>query len=145
MWRTGLNASPDKSGKAATMCKIRVLLADDHELLRAGLVGLLEEEPDMEVVGEAGDGQTAVELAQRTDPDVVLMDITMPLVNGIEATRRIMRLMPRVQVIALSMHDRDSMAGAMCKAGAAAYVSKDDCCNVLVQTIRSLPKPPRVS
>lgn len=138
MWRIGLAASPQKAHKT-TMRRIRVLLADDHELLRAGLVGLLEEEPDIEVVGEAGDGQSAVELARQTEPDVILMDITMPGVNGIEATRRIVRLLPRVQVIALSMYERDGMAGAMRKAGAAAYVSKDDCCDLLVQTIRTLP------
>jgi DNA-binding NarL/FixJ family response regulator len=122
--------------------KIRVLLADDHDLLRAGLISLLHEEPDIEVVGEAADGQVAIDLTLQVKPDIVLMDVTMPHVNGIEATRQIMALLPEVQIIALSMHERESMAGAMHKAGAKAYLSKDDCSDLLVQTIRTLPPPP---
>ena len=93
--------------------KIRVLLADDHAVLRAGITSLLNDEPDIEVVGEACDGQMAVELAADLQPDVILMDVTMPRLNGIEATRRIMAQLPHARIIGLSMHEQESMALAM--------------------------------
>jgi CheY-like chemotaxis protein len=117
--------------------KIRVLLADDHALLRAGLAGLLADEPDIEVVGQAGDGQAALELAVEVIPDVILMDVTMPRLNGIEATRRIAAILPQVRIIGLSMHDQDAMSAAMRKAGAAAYLSKDGRSETLLETIRA--------
>ena len=103
---------------ATTTTKIRVLLADDHEILRQGLAGLLEEEPDMEVIGQASDGQMAVELALRTKPDVIVMDVTMPRLNGVEATRRITAELPGVCVIGLSMHEQDEIAQAIREASA---------------------------
>jgi CheY-like chemotaxis protein len=119
-----------------TRHKIRVLLVDDHAVLRAGMASLLSEEPDMEVVGEAGDGQTAVELAVELQPEVILMDVTMPRLNGIEATRRIVALLPQTWIIGLSMHDQENMAQAMRKAGARAYLSKDGQCETLLAAIR---------
>jgi CheY-like chemotaxis protein len=117
--------------------KIRVLLADDHAVLRAGMTSLLNDEPDIEVVGEAWDGQMAVELAVDLQPDVILMDVTMPRLNGIEATRRIMAQLPRVRIIGLSMHEQESMAVAMRRAGAKAYLTKDGRCETLIDAIRA--------
>jgi len=115
---------------------LRVLLADDHELLREGLASLLEDEPDIELVGEAIDGQHAVELVEQLLPDVVLMDITMPRLNGIEATRQITRMFPKIRVIGLSMHDDEDMAVRMYESGAAAYLPKGDSSDSLIATIR---------
>lgn len=103
---------------------IRILLADDHKIIRDGLRSLLRDEPDLEVVGEADDGQSAVELAAELQPDVVVMDVGMPKVNGIDATRAILKGLPDARVIALSMHrDRESIS-RMVQAGAAGYLLK---------------------
>jgi len=116
---------------------IRVLLADDHKILRQGLVRLLESEPDIEVVGEAADGQAAVELAIETQPDVVVMDVSMPHCNGIDATRGLMTEVPHTRVIALSMYEGEGWAAKLREAGAAAYLPKDAAVERLVSTIRS--------
>src|SRR5436189_3377885 len=87
--------------------KIRILLADDHTILRAGLRMMLNAQPDMEVVGEAQDGRQAIAEALRLQPDIVLMDITMPDISGIEATRQIKKLLPEVKVLVLTMHEND--------------------------------------
>jgi PAS domain S-box-containing protein len=118
--------------------RIRVLLADDHALLREGLASLLHEEPDIELVGEAADGRAAVELALRVKPDVILMDVTMPRMDGIEATRRITAALPEVRVIGLSMHEQEDMAAAMYEAGASAYLSKGGPSESLLATIRGV-------
>lgn len=114
---------------------VRVLVADDHRVVREGLITVLHDQPDIEVVGEAADGQQAFELALCMKPDVVLMDVTMPGVDGIEATRRITRAMPEVRVIGLSMHKRDDMAAAMREAGAANYLSKEVAADELVAAV----------
>ena len=103
---------------------IRVLLADDHGLVRAGLRALLNGLPDVEVVGEAGDGQEAMEVIARTDPQVVLMDIAMPRLNGFEATARITKQFPQVGVIILSMHANEEYVRESLRAGARGYVLK---------------------
>jgi len=103
---------------------VRVLLADDHSVMREGLRQLLEMEPDIRIVGEAADGETAVELAARVRPDVVLMDIDMPGLDGIEATRAIVRDHPEIRVIGLSMFEEKERARALSEAGAARYLSK---------------------
>src|SRR5690348_12730074 len=83
---------------------LKVLLADDHKIVREGLRSLLEAEPDIRVIAEAGDGRTAVQVAREQNPDVVVMDIAMPHLNGVEATRQIMSSNPHAKVVALSMH-----------------------------------------
>jgi len=119
--------------------KTRVMLADDHPVLRQGLAGLLREHREIDVVGEAADGQQAIEVALRTHPDVVLMDITMPVLNGIEATRRILDAIPSTRVIGLSMHAEADMATAMRKAGAVGYLTKDTATESLVAAILDWP------
>src|SRR5579883_956256 len=101
---------------------IRVLLADDHRLLRETLRLLLEQRHEVEVVGEADDGREAVDLAERLKPDVVLMDMGMPGLNGIEATQLIRRRLPRTRVLMLSGYDQDDRVTAALRAGAAGYV-----------------------
>jgi DNA-binding NarL/FixJ family response regulator len=115
---------------------IRVLLADDHPLLRRGVADLLEGEPDMEVVGEAADGEEAVAMALRSRPDVVLMDVTMPRLDGLGATRRIAAEMPGVRIIGLSMHEERDLAQAMRQAGATDYLTKNGSSEDLLAAIR---------
>ncbi|KPL06096.1 hypothetical protein AMJ85_10685, partial [candidate division BRC1 bacterium SM23_51] len=104
---------------------IRILLADDHNILREGLRGLLEKQPDVRVVGEANNGMATVQLARELSPDVIIMDITMPGLNGVEATRQIVAANPRVKIVALSVHCEQDYVVAMLKAGAAGYLVKD--------------------
>lgn len=114
---------------------IRILLADDHQLFRSGLRSLIEQESDMEVVAEAADGLQTVRLAEEHRPDVVVMDITMPGLNGVEATACVCSRVNGVRVIALSMHsDRRYVAG-MLKAGACGYLLKDCAYEELVKAI----------
>ncbi|RME49820.1 MAG: DNA-binding response regulator [Caldilineae bacterium] len=119
------------------MRKIRVLIADDHTLVRAGIVSLLEEYDDIEVVGEAGGGWEAVEKATRLLPDVVLMDIAMSDLGGLEATQEIKARTPQVQVVALTMQDREEYFFAMLKAGALGYVLKECEPEELIAAIRA--------
>jgi PAS domain S-box-containing protein len=116
--------------------KIRVMLADDHAIFRRGLVDMLQQEADIDVVAEAVDGEMAVDLALRLHPDVVLMDVTMPRVDGVEATRRVSAILPGVRIIGLSAHEADDMAELMLKAGAGAYVSKSCPPENLIDAIR---------
>ena len=103
---------------------MRVLLVDDHTIVRQALHMMLRHEPDTEIVGEASNGREAVDLTRQLQPDVVLMDLTMPIMNGIQATRAIHAEFPGVCVIGLSMYDRDEQAEAMRDAGAMGYVTK---------------------
>ncbi len=115
---------------------IRVLVADDHRIVRQGVVKLLRESADIVVVGEAENGRQAVDLTRRLAPDVVVMDITMPEMNGIDATRLIMSERPRTRVIGLSMHAAGDMKKAMVEAGAVTYLPKDGPAETLVAAIR---------
>jgi DNA-binding NarL/FixJ family response regulator len=115
---------------------IRILLADDHAALREGLAMLLRSQPDFVVIGQAVDGAMAVEMARTLEPDVVLMDVSMPVMSGIEATRIISREKPHIRVLGLSMHDDLDMGTAMRRAGATDYLAKDGPLNVLINTIR---------
>lgn len=118
--------------------EIRVLLVDDHAMLRKGIALLLGEEPDITVVGEAGDGEEAIVQVRALQPDVVIMDITMPRLNGIEATRQIVAESPHSKVIALSIHSAKRFVDDMLKAGAAGYLLKESVPEELVRGIRTV-------
>lgn len=118
--------------------KIRVLLVDDHKIVREGIARLLRNENDLNVVGEAANGLMAVQLATEIQPDVIIMDINMPLMNGIEATRAIREQGIHSRIIALSMHERDDMSSAMLMAGANAFLSKDGPSADLLVAIRDM-------
>ncbi len=120
------------------MPKIRLLVADDHTLFRRGIVGLLSAQPDMEVVGEAGSGEEAVRETVKVSPGVVLMDIGMPGVNGLEATKAIKKQSPKVHVLILTMHDREDYLFQALRAGAAGYVLKGADVQDLLSAIRSV-------
>lgn len=114
----------------------RVLLADDHELLRRGLRSLIASAPDLEVVGEASNGREAVELCQNLRPDVILMDVTMPVLNGIEATREIKDDHPEINVLVLTIHDEPVYLFEALEAGASGYVLKDTAAERLLSAVR---------
>jgi DNA-binding NarL/FixJ family response regulator len=116
----------------------RILLADDHRIIREGLRALLQKQPDMEVVEEAPDGNTAVRLTEKLRPDIVIMDIGMPDLNGIEATHQIVTRVKKVKVIALSMHSDKRFVVEMLKAGASGYLLKDCASEELVDAIRTV-------
>jgi two-component system, NarL family, response regulator NreC len=120
------------------MDPIRILIADDHTVVRDGLRALLEREPGISVVAEAGDGRESVLLAESTSPDVVLMDLAMPLMNGMEATRRIVAAKPKIGVVVLSMHQDESYVIGALKAGARGYLLKDSMRGEVVQAIRAV-------
>ena len=120
------------------MAVIRVLLAEDHDLVREGTRRLLEQNEDLLVVGEAADGAEAVRMADELDPDVVVMDVRMPVTNGIEATRAIKAAHPRSRVLVLSAHEDDSYVFPLLEAGADGYLLKTTNGQELAQAIRSL-------
>jgi two-component system, NarL family, response regulator NreC len=120
------------------MSEIRVLLADDHVIMRKGLRLLLERQPNITVVGEASDGRECVTLAQSEKPDVVVMDLTMPNLNGIEAARQIVTQNPEIAVAVLSMHSDESYVIRALKAGARAYLLKDSAESDLIGAIKAL-------
>jgi len=122
------------------MQKITVLLADDHTLVRQGFRALLEAEPDIEIVGEAETGRQAVRLAKKLRPDVVLMDIAMPLLNGLEATRQIIKELPGAKVLVLSSYNDDEYVHQLTEAGAAGYLLKEAVVADLVKAIREATK-----
>ena len=118
--------------------RAKIILADDHKIIREGLRSLLEKQPDMEVIAEAQDGLTAVSLVQKLHPNVVIMDIGMPEMNGIDATTKITTDYKDVQVIALSMHSDRRFVMQMLKAGAAGYLLKDSAFEELVTAIHTV-------
>ncbi len=114
------------------------MLADDHTVVRDGLRALLEKQPDMAVVGEAADGRDSIRLAEEQSPDVVIMDIGMPNLNGIEATRRILAANPRTAVLMLSMHQDESYVLRSLKAGARGYLLKDSLRSEVIEAVRAV-------
>jgi DNA-binding NarL/FixJ family response regulator len=118
--------------------KIRILLADDHAVVRQGFRLILNQEPDMEVVGESGDGSDVVRLAQQLRPGLVIMDIAMPRVNGVEATRRIMEAYPEARILILSMHKDAVYVRETLRAGAKGYLLKDSIDQDLLRAVRAV-------
>jgi two-component system response regulator NreC len=114
---------------------VKILLVDNHTIFRDGLRMLIEKEPDMEVIAEADDGRRAIELAKQLSPDIVIMDITMPDMNGIEVTRAISKDSPETLVIALSVHSDRRLTQALLEAGASGYLTKDCTFEELLTTI----------
>jgi len=117
---------------------IRVVLADDHNLVRAGIRALLERLPEVEVVGEAGDGREALALIARERPDVALLDIGMPELNGLEAAERIARETPRTRLVMLSMHASETYVAQALKVGVAGYMLKEACADELPLLLRAI-------
>jgi DNA-binding NarL/FixJ family response regulator len=116
----------------------KILIADDHQIIRQGLKSLLDRYPDFQVVGEAADGRSAVRLAKQLMPDVIVMDIAMPDLNGIEATRQLTKAHPEIKIIALSMHADRRFANEMIRAGAQGYLVKDGAFEELAEAIRTV-------
>jgi two-component system response regulator NreC len=117
---------------------VRIILAEDHRITREGLVNLLQERPDMEVVGEAENGREAVRLAKELSPDLIIMDVTMPDLNGIDATRIITSGSNNTKVIALSMYSDKQFVQGMIQAGASGYLLKDCAFEELVSAIKAV-------
>ena len=117
---------------------IRLLLVDDHEVLREGLCSLFRNEQDIEIVGQAGDGSSAIQLARELSPDVILMDITMGEPSGVDATKKLRTECPSVKIIALSVHGTDPFVSGMLEAGASGYVVKGSSFREIVDAIRAV-------
>ncbi len=120
------------------MKKIRLMLVDDHEIIRVGLKNFLQTQPDFEVIAEANNGEEAVDRAMESHPDVILMDITMPGVDGMEATRRLRVLCPECLVLALTVHDDKQYLMQMLAAGASGYITKQAAADELVEAIHTI-------
>ena len=122
----------------ATGVTAKVLLVDDHKVVRHGIARIVEDESDMEVVGEAGDAEEALEAVQRLCPDVVLMDISIPGISGIDATRKILQVKPDTRVLILTVHDREDFLFRSLQAGATGYVLKGAEIDDLLKAIRTV-------
>lgn len=120
------------------MHKIRVLIADDHTMVRQGLRTMLNSQSDIEVVGEAANGREAVQRAREIDPDVVVLDLSMPILNGLEATRQIMKENPRIGVLILTMHHNEEYVFQVLKSGAKGYIIKESGFEEMVRAVRSV-------
>ena len=126
------------------IAKIRVMIADDHQIVRDGLRSLLEKEPDLEIIGTVEDGRSTLKMVEALKPDVVIMDVSMPTLNGIEAARQITRDYPGVKIIALSMHDDRRFVINMLKAGASGYLIKDCAFKELTKAINVVAKKGKI-
>jgi DNA-binding NarL/FixJ family response regulator len=129
---------------------IQILLADDHALMRRGIRDLLESDPELEVIGEASDGREAVRMAEKLKPDVMIIDLAMPELNGLDAIRQVRRDVPDIELLVFSMHDSEELIREVFAAGARGYVLKNDVALYLVEAVKSLArhKPfftPRIS
>ncbi len=123
---------------AEAMRTVHVMVADDHKMFREGLISLIRQEPYVNIVAEAGDGAEALELARRTNPDILIVDVSMPKFNGVEVTSILRKERPNIRIIGLSMHERDDMAKAMRDAGAVAYCTKGGPTEVLLNVLKSV-------
>lgn len=132
----GTAAESDGTTEADLSAMIRVLIVDDHRIVREGIAGLLQMHKDIEVVGQAENGRAAVELARDLEPDAILMDVSMPIMDGVDATRSIVRELPAIRIIGLSMYDKQDMAEAMLAAGAVSYLPKGGPAAALLAAIR---------
>ena len=120
------------------MKKLRIYMADDHPIVREGLKAMINAQPDMEVVGEAADGRTAVEEVPRVAPDIVVMDISMPHLNGIHATEELQRIAPKVKIVALTVHEDRSYLRQLIDAGAVGFVLKRTASDELINALRTV-------
>jgi DNA-binding NarL/FixJ family response regulator len=133
-----MNAPSPTAAAGSAPAPLRVLLADDHTILREGVRLLLQAQPDIAVVGEAGDGEQALALARRLRPDIVVLDIAMPGLSGLEVTRRLRAELPAVQVVVLTMHADREYVTEVVQAGAAGYVLKQAAAQELVRALRAV-------
>ena len=120
------------------MAAFRILVADDHEVVRKGLIDILKQKPEWQVCGEAADGREAIELAKQLMPDVIVMDISMPRLNGLEATRHLMKENPATKVLVLTFHDSDQVIRSVLDAGARGFLLKSDSACELVAAVDAL-------
>jgi len=120
------------------MMPMRILLADDHAVLRAGLRALLDDQPDMVVVGEAGDGETCVDVVTRLRPDIVVLDINMPRCNGLEALERIRASVPETRVVVLTMHDDPEYLRRVMTTGGSGFILKQSAADELIDALRAV-------
>lgn len=120
------------------MSPLRLLIADDHAVVRTGLRALLESRKDWEVCGEASDGREAVEKALKLKPDILILDIGMPLLNGVETARRIHKALPEAEILILTMHESDELVQQVVEAGARGYILKDEADRVLLAAVDAL-------
>src|SRR5690348_1514424 len=120
--------------------KLRLILADDHHMVRAGIKALIDAQPDMQVVDEAGDGRAAVEKAKKNCPDIVVMDVTMPIMGGAEATKLLKQACPEAKVLALTVHEDRAYLEQMIRAGVSGYVLKRAVADDLIHAIRTVAK-----
>src|SRR5438093_1780478 len=120
------------------MSVLRIMVADDHEVVRRGLVSLLQAQPEWQVCGEAGDGREAVEKALELKPDVLILDIGMPTLNGLEATRQILKTNPHARVLILTLHDSDQVVREVLNAGPRGFLLKSDAARDLVAAVEAL-------
>ena len=117
---------------------IRIILVDDHEMVRRGLIAVLCEQEDLEIVGEAGDGLKAIRLAEELKPDLVVLDVEMPGLDGIETARQILKISPKSKILALSIHKEQDYVTAMFSVGASGYILKESALDELVEAIRTV-------
>ena len=131
-------ANPEEARLTARRPKLRALVADDHALVREEVVSILNTSPDVEVIGEAADGAEAARIAMETRPDLVILDVSMPRLNGAQAARRIRSALPQTRILALSMHEEKEYVSSMLDAGASGYILKDAAPYELLVAVRAL-------
>ena len=127
------------------MKNLRILIAEDHKTVREGLKMIVESQDDMEVVGEAGDGREAIRLAQELKPDIILMDISMPVLNGLTASAKLNRIMPKVKILTLTRHTDEAYLQELLQAGVSGYVLKQSAPTEMLRAIRAVAQAINIS